>query len=117
VAEIERHDTYLVMRAGPVELHFANGHLAPARGQAFLHVPDAGKLWTELKGSSVAGIGPSCLLGKDHSGWWLRSQSAQVTMPRLLPGPVSDMAPAPSLIGRGSGNGSVRTRRARICRH
>jgi catechol 2,3-dioxygenase-like lactoylglutathione lyase family enzyme len=54
----ERHDTYLVMRAGPVELHFSSGHLAPAPGQAFLHVADAGKLWKELKGRSVTGLGP-----------------------------------------------------------
>jgi len=62
---IERHDMYLVMRAGPVELHFASGHLAPAPGQAFLYVPDAGKLWKELRGSSVAGIG---LVEDDPSG-------------------------------------------------
>jgi catechol 2,3-dioxygenase-like lactoylglutathione lyase family enzyme len=54
----ERHDSYLVMRAGPVELHFTSGHPASAPGQAFLHVPDAGKLWKELQGRSVAGVGP-----------------------------------------------------------
>ena len=54
----ERHDTYLVMRAGPVELHFSSGQLAPAPGQAFLHVADAGKLWQELQGRSVTGLGP-----------------------------------------------------------
>ena len=55
---VERHDTYLVMGAGPVELHFTSGHLAAAPGQAFLHVPDAGKLWKELQGGSVLGVGP-----------------------------------------------------------
>jgi catechol 2,3-dioxygenase-like lactoylglutathione lyase family enzyme len=55
---IERRDTYLVMRTGSVELHFTSGHVAPAPGQAFLHVPDAAKLWKELQGSSVVGVGP-----------------------------------------------------------
>ena len=55
---IERHNTYLVMGAGAVELHFTSGHLAPAPGHAFLHVPDAGKLWKQLQGASVVGIGP-----------------------------------------------------------
>ncbi len=55
---IERHDTYLVMGAGPVELHFTSGNLASAPGQAFLHVSGAGKLWKELKSRNVAGIGP-----------------------------------------------------------
>ncbi len=55
---IERHDTYLVLGAGAVELHFTSAQLAPAPSQAFLHVPDAGKLWKQLQGLSVAGIGP-----------------------------------------------------------
>jgi hypothetical protein len=55
---IERRDTYLVMRTGSVELHFTSGHVAPAPGQAFLHVPDAAKLWKELQGRSVVGVGP-----------------------------------------------------------
>ena len=55
---VERQDTYLVMGAGPVELHFTSGHLAPPPVQAFLHVRDAGKLWKELQGGSVVGIGP-----------------------------------------------------------
>jgi catechol 2,3-dioxygenase-like lactoylglutathione lyase family enzyme len=55
---IERHDEYLVMGVGAVELHFTSGNLASAPGQAFLHVPDAGKLWKELQGGSVGGVGP-----------------------------------------------------------
>jgi catechol 2,3-dioxygenase-like lactoylglutathione lyase family enzyme len=39
---VERHGTYLVMHAGPVELHFTTSQDTPASGQAFLHVPDAG---------------------------------------------------------------------------
>jgi catechol 2,3-dioxygenase-like lactoylglutathione lyase family enzyme len=54
----ERQDTYLVMRAGPVELHFSSEHLTSPPGQAFLHVADAGKLWKELQGRGVTGIGP-----------------------------------------------------------
>ena len=52
-----RHDTHVVMGAGSVELHFTSGNLAPAPGQAFLHVPDAGKLWKELQGRGVVSIG------------------------------------------------------------
>jgi catechol 2,3-dioxygenase-like lactoylglutathione lyase family enzyme len=55
---VERHERYLVMGAGSVELHFTSGQFAPAPGQAFLHVPDAGKLWKELQGGGVVGIGP-----------------------------------------------------------
>ena len=55
---LQRHDSYLVMRAGPVELHFTTGQDTPARGQAFLHVPDAGRLWKQLQERSRTGIGP-----------------------------------------------------------
>jgi catechol 2,3-dioxygenase-like lactoylglutathione lyase family enzyme len=55
---IERRDAYLVMRTGSVELHFTSGHVASAPGRAFLQVPDAGKLWKEIQGRSVVGVGP-----------------------------------------------------------
>ena len=55
---IERHDPFLVMRTGSAELHFAGGHIAPVPGQAFLDVPDAGKLWKELQGLGVVDAGP-----------------------------------------------------------
>ena len=55
---IQRHDTYLVMHAGPVELHFTTSQDTPASGQAFLHVPDAGRLWKQLQQQSLTGIGP-----------------------------------------------------------
>ena len=55
---IERHDAFLVMRTGSAELHFASGHVSPAPGQAFLHVPDAGKLWKDLQGLGVVDVGP-----------------------------------------------------------
>jgi catechol 2,3-dioxygenase-like lactoylglutathione lyase family enzyme len=54
---VERRDTYLVMRTGSLELHFTSGHVAPAPGHALLQVPDAGKLWKELQGRSVVGVG------------------------------------------------------------
>ena len=46
------------MQAGPVELHFTTSHDTPAPGQAFLHVPDAGRLWKQLQQRSLTGIGP-----------------------------------------------------------
>jgi catechol 2,3-dioxygenase-like lactoylglutathione lyase family enzyme len=55
---IERHDAFLVMRTGSAELHFTSGHVAPAPGQAFMHVPDAGKLWKELQAHAVVDVGP-----------------------------------------------------------
>jgi catechol 2,3-dioxygenase-like lactoylglutathione lyase family enzyme len=54
----QRHDTYLVMQAGPVELHFTTSQDTPAPGQAFLHVPDAGRLWKQLQQRNLTGIGP-----------------------------------------------------------
>src|SRR4051794_8729885 len=53
-----RYDGYLVLNAGPVELHFINGADLAAPGQAFLHVADAGRLWKQLRSAAVAGIGP-----------------------------------------------------------
>ncbi len=54
----QRHDTYLVMQTGPVELHFTTGEDTPSSGQAFLHVPDAGRMWKQLQQRSLTGIGP-----------------------------------------------------------
>jgi catechol 2,3-dioxygenase-like lactoylglutathione lyase family enzyme len=55
---IERHDAFLAMRTGSAELHFTSGHVAASPGQAFLHVPDAGKLWKELQDLGVVDVGP-----------------------------------------------------------
>lgn len=53
-----RYDGYLVLNAGPAEMHFTSvGDLA-APGQAFVHVTDAGRLWKQLKSAAVPGIGP-----------------------------------------------------------
>ena len=65
----------------------------------------------------VIAHGSRLLPGEDHSGSWLRSQSAQVMMPRRLPGWVSNIAAARSVRDRGSGNGSGRRRCDRNCRH
>lgn len=58
---VQRHDTYLVLQAGPVELHFTTSRDTPVpgqAGQAFLHVPDAGRMWKQLQQRSLTGIGP-----------------------------------------------------------
>ena len=55
-----RYDGYLVLNAGPAEMHFTSdgdGDVA-APGQAFVHVADARRLWKQLKAADVAGIGP-----------------------------------------------------------
>jgi catechol 2,3-dioxygenase-like lactoylglutathione lyase family enzyme len=53
-----RYDGYLVLNAGPAEMHFTSDGDLVAPGQAFVHVADAGKLWKQLKSAAVAGIGP-----------------------------------------------------------
>ena len=53
-----RYDGYLVLNAGPAEMHFSSDGDVGAPGQAFLHVADARRLWKELKAAGVAGIGP-----------------------------------------------------------
>lgn len=55
---VERHDSYLVMHAGAAELHFTSEPVTSAPGQAFLHVPDAAKMWKQLQIHGLAGIGP-----------------------------------------------------------
>jgi hypothetical protein len=56
---VERHDTYLVMHAGPVELQFTTSQDTPASGQALLHIPDAGRLWEQLQQRSLTRLGPA----------------------------------------------------------
>jgi catechol 2,3-dioxygenase-like lactoylglutathione lyase family enzyme len=58
MAEVEQHEGYLLMHAGPVELHFTSGEGSPGHGEAFLHVPTAAMLWKRLKSQDVAGLGP-----------------------------------------------------------
>jgi len=53
-----RYDGYLVLNAGPAEMHFTSDGDVASPGQAFVHVADAGRLWKQLKNAAVAGIGP-----------------------------------------------------------
>ena len=53
----------------------------------------------------------------DHSAAWLRTQSAQVMLPCLAPGPVTDIAEAALLAADGSGTRMVRAAPFRTCRH
>lgn len=64
---VERHDEYLVLHSGGVELHFIGGPSAvgepagmPGSGKApvFLYVRDAAALWKRLHDTGAAGVGP-----------------------------------------------------------
>jgi hypothetical protein len=54
--ESERHDGYLLLHSGGVELHFAR-HDAVTPGVCFVHVGDAMKLWKQLRLLGVDGVG------------------------------------------------------------
>jgi catechol 2,3-dioxygenase-like lactoylglutathione lyase family enzyme len=54
---VERHNDYMVMHSGGIELHFSTQPDTPAV-LAFLQVVDAGALWKRLKSEGVAGLGP-----------------------------------------------------------
>ena len=54
---VERHEHYLVMHSGGMELHFSSRPDTPAV-LAFLQVVDAGALWKRLTSDGVAGLGP-----------------------------------------------------------
>jgi catechol 2,3-dioxygenase-like lactoylglutathione lyase family enzyme len=54
--ETGRHDGYLLLHSGPVELHFTE-EASPAPGQCFIHVADALKLWKQLRHRDIAGLG------------------------------------------------------------
>lgn len=53
-----RYDGYLVLNAGPAEMHFTSDGDLEAPGQAFVHVADASRLWKQLNSAAVPGIGP-----------------------------------------------------------
>jgi uncharacterized glyoxalase superfamily protein PhnB len=55
-AESERHDGYLLLHSGGVELHFAQ-HDAVTPAACFVHVADAVKLWKQLRHLGVDGVG------------------------------------------------------------
>lgn len=52
-----RHDGYLVMHAGPVELHLAQDAETTA-GACYLHVADAGAVRERLEGIAAGSAGP-----------------------------------------------------------
>ncbi len=52
-----RYEEYLVLDAGPVELHFTSG-ASQAPGSASVHVSDAARLWKRLREREIAGVGP-----------------------------------------------------------
>ena len=52
-----RHPDYLIMRTGPVELHFGR-ESAPVPASCYLDTPDAGRLWEQLRSNAIEGLGP-----------------------------------------------------------
>jgi hypothetical protein len=54
--EVERHEGYLLLHNGGVELHFAH-HDTVTPGTCFVHVTDAAKLWKQLRHLGVEGVG------------------------------------------------------------
>jgi hypothetical protein len=56
--ELGRYEGYLLMGFRGVELHFTTGPGASAVGQAVVLVPDAARLWKQLKSQAAPGLGP-----------------------------------------------------------
>src|SRR3954452_12899604 len=56
--EVARYEGYLIMGFRGMELHFSGGEGAAAAGQAFVIVPDVGRLWKHLRSQDAAGLGP-----------------------------------------------------------
>ena len=55
---VARYEGYLLMGFRGVELHFATEPGAAGAGRALVLVPDAGRLWKQLKSQGVPGLGP-----------------------------------------------------------
>lgn len=55
-ADAERHDGYLLLHNGGVELHFAH-HDTVTPSTCFVHVTDAVKMWKQLRARAVDGVG------------------------------------------------------------
>lgn len=55
-ADAGRHDDYLVLHNGGVEMHFAR-HDTVTPSTCFLHVTDARKMWKQLRDQGVEGVG------------------------------------------------------------
>ena len=56
--ELARYEGYLLMGFRGVELHFSSRDSTTPPGEAFVLVPDAGRLWKEFRSAGVAGLGP-----------------------------------------------------------
>jgi catechol 2,3-dioxygenase-like lactoylglutathione lyase family enzyme len=56
--EVARYQGYLLMGFRGVELHFTTEAGATGAGQAVVLVPDAGRLWKQLKSQDAPGLGP-----------------------------------------------------------
>jgi catechol 2,3-dioxygenase-like lactoylglutathione lyase family enzyme len=56
--EVARYEGYLLMGFRGVELHFTTEPGAAGAGQALVLVPDASRLWKQLKSQGAAGLGP-----------------------------------------------------------
>lgn len=56
--ELARYEGYLLMGFRGVELHFTSRDGSTRAGEAFVLVPDAGRLWKEFRSAGVAGFGP-----------------------------------------------------------
>jgi catechol 2,3-dioxygenase-like lactoylglutathione lyase family enzyme len=56
--ELARYEGYLVLGFRGVELHFTTEPGAAGAGQAFVLVPNAGRLWKQLKSQGAPGLGP-----------------------------------------------------------
>ena len=56
--EIARYERYLLMGMAGIELHFSSRAESTVAGEAVVLVPDAGRLWKQLKSRDVAGLSP-----------------------------------------------------------
>ena len=56
--EVSRSERYLIMRFLGVELHFSRREGSTAPAEAFVMVPDAGRLWKRHRSQAAEGLGP-----------------------------------------------------------
>ena len=56
--ELNRDEGYLIMGFLGVELHFSHREGLVTAGEAFVMVPDAGRLWKRYRSQDAAGLGP-----------------------------------------------------------
>jgi catechol 2,3-dioxygenase-like lactoylglutathione lyase family enzyme len=52
-----RHPDYLIMQAGPAEIHFGREE-APVPASCYLDTPDAGRIWKQLRSNDIQGLSP-----------------------------------------------------------